>query len=189
MALTVLAVNRDKQIAKKDGGTYPGTELVLQSASGKPMVKALHKTILDNNKALAGVVAELQPGDVIELITEKSKDGKFNNVKAIVKATDDDESFRVAITKHDGVQATSAGQAQTVSTFKSFKGSDNTGMQVGNALNVAGALLSGKKESSVQALEDMAMAVLRLSNSLKARLEAGEFDPKPTKSKFDDIDV
>lgn len=183
MSLTVIQVTKNKQISKKDGGTYPGTELVLQAPDGQIMVKALHKTIVDGNKGLSEAIDTLKSGDVIQLITEKSKDGKYNNVKSIVKAGSGDDT-----------QSMSSGptaKAEVKSTYTPKASYDNTGMQVGNALNVAGALLSGKKEATVETLEATAVAVLKLSNSLKARLEAGEFNYHPSveKSKFDDLDI
>lgn len=186
MALTVLTVSHNKQIPKQGGGTYPGTELILQLPNGQVMQKGLHQKVLEVNKELATVVSALVAGDRIQLITEKSKDGRFNNVKGIVKAVEGEEIGGVETVTTASVSTSSGSSGGSNKVFKSY---DNAGMQVGNALNVAGALLSGKKDASVETLESMAVEVLKLSNSLKTRLEAGEFDSKPSKSKFDDLDV
>ena len=81
----VVSVELDTQVAKKDGGTYPGARLTYRDSSGKIAEQAFHQNTFKFKAPLKASLASLSPGDNIEIEKEKNANG-FWEVQSISKA-------------------------------------------------------------------------------------------------------
>lgn len=82
--VTIVSVQPNAQITKRDGGTYTGLKLVYESG-GRTVEKAIHKSILEKNPALMAKLVALQPGQEVGLALEKN--GNFTNITDVVPAS------------------------------------------------------------------------------------------------------
>lgn len=80
----VVSVEIDVQVAKKDGGSYPGSRLSYRDDSGKLTEQAFHNNAFKFNAALKNSLQSLKPGD--KIVIEKEKKGDFWNVMGITIA-------------------------------------------------------------------------------------------------------
>lgn len=80
---TVVTTDIDVNIAKKDGGTYPGSRVSYRDETGKLVEQAFHNNAFKFNPSLKNIVTSLKPGDNISIT--KEKEGEYWNVKAIAK--------------------------------------------------------------------------------------------------------
>lgn len=78
---TVVSVDLDVTIAKKDGGSYKGNRLMYRDDTGALKEQAFHNAVLKHNAVLNNQLSELKIGDNFTLV--KEKEGEFWNVKAI----------------------------------------------------------------------------------------------------------
>lgn len=155
--------------AKKDGGTY-NCSLFAYYDNGKRWENATATKFLETNPDLKAQLNALEIGQEYVLTTEKNAAG-FWNIESIVP--------------NDGtvVAETKAPQAKTAAFSTAPKKSyvDNSiGMQVGNALTNAVSLIASGQSTG---LEATAIEILKLGESLKIRLEAGEFKAGATSPK------
>lgn len=80
----VVSVDTNTQVAKKDGGSYPGAELIYKnSRDGKVNTQAWHENAFKYNKPLKATLDTLKAGDAFEM--EKEKDGDFWKVLSVKK--------------------------------------------------------------------------------------------------------
>lgn len=79
----VISVDVDVQIPKKNGGTYPGTQLIYKNKKGEIKNKAFHSNVLKFNEELKKALDNLGPGE--HFIMTQEKEGEFWNVKSLVK--------------------------------------------------------------------------------------------------------
>lgn len=82
---TVVSVNTNTQVAKKDGGSYPGAELIYKGQDGKVNTQAWHENAFKFNKPLKATLDTLKAGESFEM--EKEKDGQFWKVLSIRKTS------------------------------------------------------------------------------------------------------
>ena len=80
---TVVAVDMEATITKKDGGTYEGVEFVFRDDQGKTQTKAFHSNQFKYNQALKNTLADLNKGD--KFTAEMEKEGDFWNWKKLSK--------------------------------------------------------------------------------------------------------
>jgi len=80
---TVVSVEIDVNVAKKDGGNYPGSRLTYRDSTGKICEQAFHNNAFKFNAPLKTSLVSLVVGDNIEI--EKEKKGDFWNVLNIRK--------------------------------------------------------------------------------------------------------
>lgn len=81
---TVVAVDKNVEIEKKDGGTYPGTRLSYRTQEGKLQEQAWHENGLKFNHAVRNSLDELQAGEKFTMTKEKNDKG-FWEVKTLIK--------------------------------------------------------------------------------------------------------
>lgn len=81
---TVVSNEANVQVAKKDGGSYPGSRLSYRDETGALKEQAFHQMALKFGNLKAQLEA-VKPGDVIEITKEKK--GEYWNVISIVPAT------------------------------------------------------------------------------------------------------
>lgn len=84
--VTVVSVEQNVDIAKKDGGSYKGTRLSYRDAGGKLQEQAFHSNVLKYNPKLTEVLGKLNAGD--NIVIDKIKDGDFWKVTSIIKSGD-----------------------------------------------------------------------------------------------------
>lgn len=88
---TVVSVNTSTQVAKKDGGSYPGAELIYKNdKDGKVNTQAWHENSFKYNKSLKAVLESLKAGDTFAM--EKEKDGDFWKVLSLKKTNGQEAS-------------------------------------------------------------------------------------------------
>lgn len=80
---TVVNVELDIEIEKKDGGVYPGARLTYRGQDGQIADQAFHNNVFKFNAPLKKKLASLKSGDVIIIVKEKK--GDFWNVTEIRK--------------------------------------------------------------------------------------------------------
>lgn len=80
---TVITVELDVEIEKKDGGVYPGARLTYRGQDGKIVDQCFHNNTFKYNAALKKTLATLKQGDVITIVKEKK--GDYWNVTEIRK--------------------------------------------------------------------------------------------------------
>ncbi len=80
---TVVSVEVETQVAKKNGGTYPGAELVYRGNDGKVNTQAWHENAFKYAAEIKTTLQSLKTGDMFEMV--KEKDGDFWKVLSIVK--------------------------------------------------------------------------------------------------------
>jgi hypothetical protein len=81
---TVVAVDKNVEIEKKDGGTYPGTRLSYRTQEGKLQEQAWHENGLKYNHAVRNSLDEMQAGEKFTMTKEKNDKG-FWEVKTLIK--------------------------------------------------------------------------------------------------------
>lgn len=87
---TVITVELDVEIEKKDGGVYPGARLTYRGQDGKIVDQCFHNNTFKYNAALKKTLATLKQGDAITIVKEKK--GEFWNVTEIRKGGDSQNS-------------------------------------------------------------------------------------------------
>lgn len=97
---TVVSVEIDVQVAKKDGGTYPGARFSYRDESGALKEQGFHNNTFKFNGALKTQLANLNAGQ--KFVMEKVKNGEFWNVTSILP---EDNAAPVATTT-GGAKAT-----------------------------------------------------------------------------------
>lgn len=80
---TVVAVDMEATIEKKDGGTYSGVEFIFKDDQGKTQTKNFHMNQFKFNAALKNTLADLVKGD--KFTAEMEKEGEFWNWKKLSK--------------------------------------------------------------------------------------------------------
>lgn len=138
---------------KKDGSTWVAMELVGINLKNNKEVK---QKVFQNQKALAAAAREVEVGSVIALNYKKDEKGdwKLNTI-----VNEDPGEYVPGAKRREG-----------------GGGGDPHGAQIGNALNVAAALVSagildaGKAEETLDALVDV---VLKLGERKKTMLMSG----------------
>ena len=80
---TVVAVDMEATIEKKDGGTYSGVEFIFKDDQGKTQTKNFHMNQFKFNTALKNTLADLVKGD--KFTAEMEKEGEFWNWKKLSK--------------------------------------------------------------------------------------------------------
>lgn len=81
---TVVSVDKNVDIEKKDGGTYPGSRLSYRTQDGKLQEQAWHENGLKYNHAVRNSLDELTAGDKFTMTKEKNDKG-FWEVKSLIK--------------------------------------------------------------------------------------------------------
>jgi hypothetical protein len=82
---TVVSMEANVQVTKKDGGQYPGYRLSYRDDTGSLKEQAFHVNTFKFNAPLKGQLEALSPGETIAI--EKEKKGEFWNVLSITKTT------------------------------------------------------------------------------------------------------
>lgn len=95
---TVVTVDIDVEIPKKDGGVYPGSRLTYRDSTGALKEQAFHTNSFKFNKTLKVSLGNLQAGDAIAI--DKVKEGEYWKVMAITKIAKD-STANVASTKEN----------------------------------------------------------------------------------------
>ena len=148
--VTVVSVEIDIQVAKKDGGTYPGSRLTYRTQEGKIQEQAFHMNALKFNAPLKASLTALVAGDSITIEKEKNKND-FWEVKSI--------------TKSDGAQAPASNGAVNTKPTASPKSTYETPEERAkkqvyivrqSSITAALTFLAGKKASTVQEVTDIA---------------------------------
>lgn len=80
---TVVNVELDIEIEKKDGGVYPGSRLTYRGQDGKIADQAFHNNTFKFNAPLKKTLASLKHGESIVIVKEKK--GEYWNVVDIRK--------------------------------------------------------------------------------------------------------
>lgn len=80
---TVVAVDMEATIEKKDGGTYSGVEFIFKDDQGKTQTKNFHMNQFKFNTVLKNTLADLVKGD--KFTAEMEKEGEFWNWKKLSK--------------------------------------------------------------------------------------------------------
>lgn len=80
---TVVAVDMEATIEKKDGGTYSGVEFIFKDDQGKTQTKNFHMNQFKFNPGLKNTLADLVKGD--KFTAEMEKEGEFWNWKKLSK--------------------------------------------------------------------------------------------------------
>jgi hypothetical protein len=78
----VISVEFDVQVAKKDGGAYPGARFTYRDEQGKVAERGFHNNTFKYNASLKTQLSNLNPND--KFIMEMEKEGEFWNVKSVV---------------------------------------------------------------------------------------------------------
>ena len=81
----VISVEMNIEIAKKDGGVYPGARLMYRDEAGQLKEQAFHNNTFKFNAPLKVQLSNLNAGDGV--IITKEKKGEFWNVVGISKDT------------------------------------------------------------------------------------------------------
>ncbi len=81
----VISVEMNVEIAKKDGGVYPGARLMYRDEAGQLKEQAFHNNTFKFNAPLKVQLSNLAAGD--DVIITKEKKGDFWNVMSISKDT------------------------------------------------------------------------------------------------------
>lgn len=82
----VVSVDTNTQVAKRDGGSYPGAELIYKDdKDGKVNTQAWHENSFKYNKSLKAALESLKAGDTFAM--EKEKDGEYWKVLSVKKTT------------------------------------------------------------------------------------------------------
>lgn len=81
---TVVSVEKNVDIEKKDGGTYPGSRLSFRSKDGKLQEQAWHENALKYNHAVRNSLDELEAGEKFTMTKEKNDKGYWE-VKTLIK--------------------------------------------------------------------------------------------------------
>ena len=79
----VISVEMNVEIAKKDGGVYPGARLMYRDEAGQLKEQAFHQNTFKFNAPLKVQLSNLTAGD--DVIITKEKKGEFWNVMSISK--------------------------------------------------------------------------------------------------------
>lgn len=77
----VISAELDVQVAKKDGGSYPGARLAYRDDTGTMREQNFHNNTFKFNAPLKAQIGNLKAGD--KIVITKEKEGEFWNVKAI----------------------------------------------------------------------------------------------------------
>jgi len=78
----VISIEVDVQVAKKDGGSYPGSRLTYRTEEGKIQDQAFHNNAFKFNAGLKTQLTNLVAGQTISI--DKVKDGDFWKVNSIL---------------------------------------------------------------------------------------------------------
>jgi hypothetical protein len=81
---TVVSVERDVDIPKKDGGSYVGTRLTYRDNQGNLKEQNWHPNGLKYNHAVRNSLDEMQAGEKFTMTKEKGDNGIWN-VKTLIK--------------------------------------------------------------------------------------------------------
>lgn len=79
----VISVEMNVEIAKKDGGVYPGARLMYRDEAGQLKEQAFHQNTFKFNAPLKVQLSNLTAGD--DVLITKEKKGEFWNVMSIRK--------------------------------------------------------------------------------------------------------
>lgn len=169
--IKITGVNLDVAIPKKDGSTYQGA-VFSYFDNGKTWDIKTANAHLNYNAALKAHIEALEIGQEYVQTVEKNvgKDGvsRWNTISL------------VPFTGQELAPPT-ANKEKSTESGKSGYVDNSIGMQVGNALNVAGAMFAAGK---VKNFEEAAKMVLSVGEELKVKLAAGDFTViKKTKPK------
>lgn len=182
--VTLTTIERDIQIPKRTGGSYPGTRLGYRGFNGEPKDQCFHSKSLEINQALAADVAGLTAGMEVTFVYAKNEKG-FNDFKAIKQG-------RVAATEGGitPVAAASTGYSRPASndyTTGAIKGNTVT-----NAIHLATALYGKPTQAQLSAAADMVLElhayvestdVLSVIANYKAAITTAEVAPAKAKAK------
>lgn len=82
---TIVTIEKDVDIQKQSGGSYPGTRIIYKDNKGNIKSKTFHEKALKYNRTLSDQIDSLVDGD--SFIMEQEKNGDFWNVTSIQKDT------------------------------------------------------------------------------------------------------
>lgn len=112
----IVSAQASTNVAKKNGGTYPGAEIIYK-AFGQVNQKGIHEKSFDFKPELKGQIESLSPGQKVTINMYRKEGDQFWNVDSIVDG-------------HVQKQAQSSGN-----TAKNFSGSVNPAA-IGQAINL-----------------------------------------------------
>jgi hypothetical protein len=156
----VTSVNTNAIIQGKKG-PYSGLEFKYVQ-NGEQKSKAIHNAFFDKSKSLIDALTSFSAGDTVEITVGGPPFFGLESAK------------KVEATSEELPQSSAATSESKKSYTKSTFVDNSVGMQVGNALTNAATLMTTKAYQGIS-FEDIAIDVLKLGESLKARLVAGEF--------------
>ena len=171
---TVLSVEMGVQVAKKDGGTYPGSRLAYRDDSGVVKEQAFHENAFKFNSTLKAELSNCKPNDTIVIVKEKK--GEFWNVMSIRK-----EGAVSSIPNNNTPASDTGGTAKSYASPKStYETSDERALRQvlivrQSALNYAIATLSvGAKSLTKEAV--MTLADQYVAYVMQTKFDDGTMD-------------
>lgn len=156
----VFMVNQNTEKQKKDGSSYKATILITNVGE-----KLILQSSVDRTPDMKAALESINSGDTVTLVHQARPGSKFTNVVGVYVGDVPDAQ----------PQQQSGGFTGNSGGFKGGNKSsyDNTGMQVGHAINNAVLLLAHKVTKGT--IETVSEDILRLSEKLKANLLAGRY--------------
>jgi predicted lactoylglutathione lyase len=143
---TIQIIEKDIQIPKKNGGTYPGSRLTFLGPNGTQSNQAFHQVGLSKNAELAADINALEVGDDV-IFTYSLNDRGFRDFKSIKKS--------------DGTIPVEATTTST-STKKSVNNDYTTGAIKGNSVTNAVNIAISNGDTSLEALKSAYDLVIQL---------------------------
>ena len=165
--VTIIKIDIDVDLVKRDGGTYKGSALAYENTKGDIYKKSIAEAALKFTPELKGKLAKLTPGEKVNLVMQKK--GEFTNLVDVVREGE-------ALPAVDRPTNTATNTTSTVTRSTGTNTSSAVGMQVGNAISNATLLLAHKVANGT--LLEVATMVIQTGELLKAKLESGELTPK-----------
>ncbi len=175
--IKVIKCSASKNIKTKSGDTYSGVELVYKDSKGDVRTKNIHEAVLKYRPELLASLKALKPDQETTMTISKNDKG-FWDVLAFGEKVD--SAPNAAGNAGGGARQSDTERTASITAL--------------NAVNNAALLLAHKVEKG--SLEDVALKVIKVSQSLTAKLLRGDLDTPPEEKKeesksngFDDFET
>lgn len=169
--VTIFNVDQNVDKANKAGKPYKATIVSAKTNEGRAKDFLIMQTTVNRSPDMQTQLSSLVMGDTATIVEEPRAGSTFTDIVGVHKGDVPNAGSQIVPFGAAQPQSKAAGYAGTSSSF------DSSGVQVGNALNNACLMLANKVMKG--GIESVAEEILRISERLKSKLKAGNYNEPP----------